>query len=119
MTLSALQIVLLIIIFFALSRVLLRVRGKNISMKMGLFWTLLWVLAAVGVLLPATTSVVARAVGVGRGADIVIYVSLLLLFYLTFRIYVMIEDLRRDITSVVRQLAIKNPIKRKKRRRRR
>ncbi|MBI3342161.1 hypothetical protein HY024_03485 [Candidatus Curtissbacteria bacterium] len=30
------------------------------------------------------------------------------LFYLVFRIYVMIEDLRRDVTKVVRSMAIEN-----------
>jgi|SRR5579884_1640028 len=118
MTISALQILLLVIIFFALTRVLLRSREKNISIKSALFWIIIWTLAAVGIILPQTTSVIAHIVGVGRGADVVTYVSLLLLFYLVFRIYVMMEEIRHDITSIIRQIALQNPKKGKVRKKR-
>lgn len=111
MKLSSLQVILLLIIFFVLSRVLLRSREKNISVKSALFWIIIWFLAAVVILLPTTTSAVAHLVGVGRGADVVTYVSLLLLFYLIFRIYVMMEEIKHDITSVIRQIALQNPKK--------
>lgn len=113
MSISSLQVLLLVIIFFALTRVLLRSREKNISIRSALFWVTIWTLAAVGTILPQTTSVIAHLVGVGRGADVVTYISLLLLFYLVFRIYVMMEEIRHDLTSIIRQIALQNPKKRK------
>lgn len=73
-----------------------------------LFWISLWVLAIIGVTLPGTTTKIASFFSVGRGVDAIIYIALSLLFYLVFRIYVMIEDIRREITTIVRNVALKN-----------
>lgn len=106
--LTSIQIVLLIFIIFFLSRVYLRYREKVISTKTALFWTTIWILAIIGVILPGTTTKIASFFSVGRGVDAIIYIALSVLFYLVFRIYVMIEDLRREITTIVRNIALKN-----------
>jgi len=69
---TAIQILLLAFVIFAISRVYLRLKEN----------------------------------GVGRGVDIIVYISLALLFYLVFRIYVMIEDLRHQITYIIREIAL-------------
>ncbi len=104
---TPLQIALSIFILFALTRVFLRTREKVIPIKTAIFWTLIWLVALTGVLLPATTSKLASFFGVGRGVDVIIYIALALLFYLVYRIYVMIEDLRHEITDIVRKVALK------------
>ena len=106
--LTTIQIFLLIFILFAISRVFLRVKEKIISSQAGFFWFLIWLAAFVGVILPKTTTKLASYFGVGRGVDVIVYISLALLFYLVFRIYVMIEDLRHEITYLIRQLALQN-----------
>lgn len=106
--LTAIQIILLALILFFISRVALRAREKVIPAKTAVFWSVIWLAALIGVLLPKTTTRIAEVFGVGRGVDIIVYISIALLFYLVFRVYVMIEDLRRDITSLVRQIALQN-----------
>lgn len=108
--LTTIQIILLIFITFFLSRVYLRSKEKVIPVKTALFWTIIWVLALVGIILPATTSKVASFFGVGRGVDFILYLGISVLFYLVFRIYVMIEDLRRELTKIVRRVGIQNAI---------
>lgn len=109
--LTAIQIILLALILFFISRVVLRAREKLIPTKTAAFWLVIWLVALIGVILPKTTTQIAEVFGVGRGVDIIVYVSMALLFYLVFRIYVMIEDLRRDITTLVRQIALQNATK--------
>ena len=104
--LTPIQIVLLIFTLFAISRVYLRSREKVLSPRTTVFWFLIWLAAAVGIILPTTTSNLAQVIGVGRGVDVIVYLSLILLFYLVFRIYVMIEDLRQEITFLIRQIAL-------------
>jgi len=104
--LTTIQIVLLIFIIFAISRVYLRSREKIFSTKTAIFWYLIWLAGLVGVLLPKTTTKLAGLFGVGRGVDVIVYIALALLFYLVFRIYVMIEDLRHEITYLVREIAL-------------
>jgi len=106
--LTTIQILLLAFILFAISRVFLRVKEKVLSTQTGFFWIVIWLAALVGVILPGTTTQLASYFGVGRGVDVIVYISLALLFYLVFRIYVMIEDLRHEITFLIRQLALQN-----------
>lgn len=116
--LTPIQILFSVFILFAISRVILRFREKIIAPGVALFWAIVWSAALIGVVLPATTTKIASFFGVGRGVDVIVYISLSLLFYLVFRIYVMIEDLRREITYIVRHVALKNPSKKSSRRKR-
>lgn len=110
---TTIQILFIPFIIFALSRVILRAREKVISSQIALFWTLIWLAALTGVMLPNTTTKLAAYFGVGRGVDVIVYLSLALLFYLVFRIFVLIEDLRHDITNLVRIIALKSSKKKK------
>ena len=103
---TTIQILLLAFVIFAISRVYLRLKENVISARVAIFWFLVWVAALIGVSLPTTTTKIAEFFGVGRGVDIIVYISLALLFYLVFRIYVMIEDLRHQITYLVREIAL-------------
>ena len=58
--------------------------------------------------MPQTTTSLASVFGVGRGVDVIVYISLALLFYIVFRMFVMIEDLRHEITNLIRQIALQN-----------
>jgi hypothetical protein len=58
--------------------------------------------------MPQTTDVVAQFFGVGRGADAVIYIALIGLFFLVFRMYVHIEAVEGEITQLVRKLALED-----------
>ena len=113
---TAIQILLLAFVIFAISRVYLRLNENVISTRVAIFWFLIWTAALVGVSLPATTTKIAGFLGVGRGVDIIVYISLALLFYLVFRIYVMIEDLRHQITYLVREIALSGSSKNRKNR---
>ena len=111
---TAIQIFLLAVVIFAISRVYLRLKEGVITTRMAFFWFLIWIAALVGITLPATTTKIAEFFGVGRGVDIIVYISLALLFYLVFRIYVMIEDLRHQITYIIREVALSGSSKNRK-----
>lgn len=111
---TPIQLLLILFILFAISRVLLRLKEKVISNQVALFWTLVWIAALIGITLPNTTSKLASYFGVGRGVDIIVYISLALLFYLVFRIFVMIQDIRQEITHLVRIVAIQKSSKNRK-----
>lgn len=107
MSMYLIQIILLVFLLFALSRVVLRFRDRHIRNSEFVFWSLLFASAIAGVLLPNETTNFARFLGIGRGVDLIVYASIATLFYLVFRIYVMMEDIRHDITELVRQVAFK------------
>lgn len=74
--------------------------------KGAIFWVGFWLLAMALVLWPNSTGVVARYLGIGRGADFVFYVSLVVIFYILFKLNVKLESIGRDVTKVVRKKAI-------------
>lgn len=102
------QILLTVFLIFALSRVVLRFKGGNVSLTGLMFWGLLFGSAIVFVLIPEITSDIATTLGIGRGADAVVYSSIVVLFYLVFRLYVYIQDIRQDITDIVKTIALKD-----------
>ncbi len=70
-------------------------------------WSILWILASIIILLPQSTTVIAHAVGVGRGVDVVVYASIAILFVLIFRLYIAVERLERQLTEMVKRDALK------------
>lgn len=102
---SFIQIFIIVFAVFALTRVVYQFKKRAIAVAWFLFWIVFWLCAALVAILPQTTDVLARIVGVGRGADVVIYLSLIALFYIVFRIYVKIEQVEAEITRLVRARA--------------
>ncbi len=107
MQLTITQIILSIFLLFALSRVYLRFRGGDVSLIGFIFWTCLFGSAVLIVLFPSFSGAIARFMGIGRGVDAVIYTSIVLLFYLVFRLYIYLQDIRQEITELVQKLALK------------
>jgi len=102
------QVFLSIVLLFAISRVYLRLKDKVLSIGEFLFWISVFSFALVGVIEPQFTTYIAQMVGIGRGTDVVIYISIVLLFYLVFRTNVLIENTRHDITKLVRKISLSN-----------
>lgn len=94
-------------LIFAFTRVWLRMREGSIGMGMFIFWIGVWGLALLAVVRPGLTTAAANKLGIGRGVDAAIYISIVLLFYLNFRSNVMLENLRHEITKLTREVALK------------
>lgn len=101
------QIILSIFLLFAISRAYLRFREGTINIGSFLFWISLWCLALFSVFEPSFTTYWAQLLGIGRGVDAIVYASIIVLFYLIFRTNVLIENLREEISKLVREIAIK------------
>lgn len=114
MSISLVQIFLSLFLLFALSRVILRFRDGELTISGLIFWSSVFSLAIVIVLIPGLTSKAAQKLGIGRGVDAVVYTSIVVLFYLVFRLYVYLQDIKHEITSLIRKLALKEFEKKQK-----
>lgn len=103
---SVIQILIVLFSLFAITRALRQFRQGALTIAWLIVWVFFWLAVGGVVLAPQTTDALARFVGVGRGADFIIYISLTALFYLAFRLFVKIEDVEREITRLVRKLAL-------------
>jgi hypothetical protein len=103
---TGIQILAVLFAFFALSRVLIRFKEAKINTKEFLLWSIVWIAVIFVAVLPWTTSLAANLIGIERGIDLVVYISIVVLFYLMFRTYVKMENVEREITRLVREEAI-------------
>ena len=71
-------------------------------------WLLIWGSGGVAIVWPRSTMIVAHALGIGRGADLLLYLSVLGSLVGFFYIYTRFRRLDRQITVLVRRLAIEN-----------
>ncbi|OGH89028.1 MAG: hypothetical protein A2537_01625 [Candidatus Magasanikbacteria bacterium RIFOXYD2_FULL_36_9] len=100
------QIVLVLFFLMVILKVLRRFRAGDIKGIEAVGWVFFWLVAVGVVSNPNSTSFLAKILGVGRGVDAVIYLSIALLFFLVFKIFVHLEKIERQITRLTRQDAL-------------
>lgn len=103
---SVFQIILLIVL--ALAGVLTLVAGLRRSIGRPTMLVLLTVLSigALATVDPDRTTVVARALGVNRGTDLILYLMTLIVLQGFVIFYLRLRRVRRELTLLVRRLAI-------------
>ncbi len=102
---TAIQIVLITGVLFILLYFLQRMQKAVLTVVLMI---LLSGTAVFFILQPERTNTIAHAIGVGRGSDLVFYISILLFWFVVLRLYARVRKLEEQITTLIRQEAIKN-----------
>jgi len=89
--------------------VLLRTLRGSVARRSGLFWACIWFAAAILISWPAVTTIAASWFGVGRGADLVLYVAVLAGLGLALHFYSRQRRLEMLITALMRREALGAP----------
>ncbi len=110
---TPLQIVVVLFALFAFSRALLRVRDGKISIKEFLLWTAAWAGIVIIVFQPWVTDIVSQRFGISRGIDFVVYMTIVVILYLIFRIFVHLESMEQELTRLASAIALQKPRKNK------
>ena len=100
------QFLLLAFVIGALAKAIHSYRQRRLVPLDFLFWGLVWIGTASLIIFPDATSLLAHLLGIGRGVDLIVYLSLLISFYLIFRLYVALARLEQTITALVRAIAL-------------
>ena len=100
------KIIILIFVLVVLVRTFGRLKSGDITNREFIIWLVFWLLVGWVTLVPQKTDLIAKFLGVGRGADLLVYLSIIVLFFVIFRIIVKLEKIDRDITKVVRAMAL-------------
>ncbi len=103
---ALIQILAIIFVIFAIWRVFSEFRRHDLKLTEFIMWLIFWLAVAVAFITPDSLTRLANLLGIGRGADLVLYVAVIVVFYLMFRIFVRLEKMERNITKVVRQDAM-------------
>lgn len=100
------QLLALLFVLFALWRVIAKFRRRELKITEFLMWLVFWLAVAVAFLTPESLTRIANLMGIGRGADLVLYVAVVVVFYLMFRIFIRLEKMERHLTKIVRRDAL-------------
>ncbi len=74
-----------------------------------------WIAGLVLIFNQDLTITIAKKLGISRGVDLVIYISLIFIFYMIYRTLVRVENTERQITQLVRKIAIRDAQKKSRR----
>ncbi len=101
------QIAALIFAAIHIARILALYKSKKLPLKAAIFWFFVWAMVLVVIFFTPVIDALSRPVGVGRGIDLIVYVSVMVLFYLVFQLSMKIDKLEHEITKLVREIALK------------
>ena len=99
------QVVVSIFILFVLIRLFINVRERKITLKASLAWLIIWLSVLIVFWSPEIASRLAAFLGIGRGADLIVYIAIIVIIFLLYRIFVQIEKINRDISFIIRDIA--------------
>ena len=85
-----------------------RFRKRQVPAWAAGLWILFWLAVGIVAWVPEITSRLADLLGIGRGADVVVYSSIVVIIALLFRVSIRLEQLDRAITTVTRELALRD-----------
>lgn len=102
------QVFFILFSFFAFANVISKKREGLLSIFGAIFWGGFWLLADVVVLSPDSTTIFANKLGIGRGTDFIVYVALVIIFFVLFRLHIKLHEIQRDITISIRKEALED-----------
>ena len=102
---TGIQIVLILFLLLILFYTISKLRTRKLDL---IVLGLLILTGIILVLVPDYTIVLAKKLGVGRGADLIFYVSILTFWYLLLNMYIRIRKLELALTQIVRSEALRN-----------
>ncbi len=100
------KLFLIVFAVVVMARIYKQYRAQKVAVGWFVLWMLFWALVILVAFNPQTTDAVAGIVGVGRGADLVVYISLPVLFYTIFRLAARQDQQKKELTELVRRIAI-------------
>lgn len=108
LSLALIKILFTLFAVFAWSRAVIRFYSKDLNLKELIFWSFLWLAMIILVFIPGKTNFLAKILGMERGNDAMFFLGIVALFYASYRLYVKANEQEKEITRLVRALALKN-----------
>jgi hypothetical protein len=101
------QIIALAIILFFVFRLAGQKRKKQIGGNEFRLWLIFWLLAAAAIIFIKDIDRLVKSFGFsGSGINFLIYLAVLALFYLVFRLRLSLAKMDKNLTAISRQIAL-------------
>jgi small membrane protein len=102
------QVVTLPLLAVVVLVIAIQTARRRLTARVGFAWIALWVAAAVSIADPDLLVRAAHFLGIGRGADLVLYLSVIFSFAAFFVTYLRFRRVDEQLTKLVRHIAIRD-----------
>lgn len=104
------QIIAISVLLILVSIEWYRLIRRQASLGGPLFRSAIWLTACVLILFPDTLTYIAHWLGIGVGSNLLLYLLTLAFLAVSFMLYARTVQLRRQMTLLVRHLALSQPL---------
>jgi hypothetical protein len=111
---TPLQALVIIFSLIVIVKLLSRLNEKKITLREFTLWFVLWAIVIIISSLPSLLSPFTRFLGITRNVDLLVYTSIVVLFYLMLEIFIRLDKINQDITKIVRHIGIEESLGRRK-----
>lgn len=102
------QVIALLVIAYFLIKLIVQRKNKQVSGLEFIFWLSFWLLAGLLIALIKEIDALVAFLGFSAsGINALLYLSVVILFYLIFKLRLKLEKTEREITKIVREIALK------------
>ena len=102
------QIIALSVMGLLLALTLIAIVRGWATRREGLVWSAVWMAAGAAVAWPELSKNIAGRLGIGRGADLLLYCAVVVMLVGFLMVYARLRRLRGELTLIVRHLAIRD-----------
>jgi len=102
------QFVFLLFIAVSLYRIVGKIKSGQLNFKESFIWVFAWVFGAIIIFDPALSIKISNIFGIGRGADLIVYSSVILLYYISYKVYLKIDNLQKKLKELSTKIALKD-----------
>lgn len=100
------QIILTVLALLGIERIVHRLRARAMGVGLMILWLCGTAVFLLFVWRPELSTQISHALGIGRGVDAAMYISVALLFYTILRIFLRLEKQENIITKLVSEIAL-------------
>ena len=94
-----------------LARLIWQRKSGQVNSNEFVFWVLFWLLAAVAIVFIKQIDDLVKRLGFeARGINVLVYLSIVALFYFIFKLRVQLAKIEGEITKIVREISIRESV---------
>jgi hypothetical protein len=100
------QILLILFAVFAIWRTIGQYKKQKVTVRWTAIWLVVWIGLIVVAMIPQQTDILANVLGIETGAAMFTYAAIVILSYGMYRLLIRAEKHHRELTELVRKIAI-------------
>lgn len=101
-----LRIFIILLMLLGIYSIIRVIKRKNLSMKYGLYWTIIFLFMLLLVIFPNIVENISSLCGFKEAPNMLFLIAIFIIFYIVFRLYITISKLQEMNKSLIQEISI-------------